>query len=183
MLGAFAGGVMYPAAGSPAIDIYGAPCLVATDQLGTARPIGAGCDAGATEGDGTTVVVVPVAGPEVLGCVFNTPNGMEIGNVPDNTYCTVLMRNGSVVNHAGAVPGDLVGLGVIFAVEVFRMEGGASLTEFPSYGRICLRGNGRLFYLDARNAPRTYFEIPTQRVDGLTCAWIPAPGTLVLTNN
>jgi|GEM_PF-1446957 len=184
LLGAFAGGVMYPALGSPAIDIYGAPCLVANDQLGTVRPNGTGCDAGATEGDGcSTVVVAPsVTGPEVIGCVFDTPNGMAIGNVPDNTYCTVLMRNGGVVNYSGAVPAELIGLGVIFAVDVYRLEGGQSIQEFPDYGQVCLRGSGRLFYMDARNMPRYSVEMPTERVDGMTCAWIPAPGTLILTN-
>jgi predicted outer membrane repeat protein len=184
LLGAFAGGVIVPALGSPALDIYGAPCLVANDQLGTARPVGAGCDAGAVEGDGSTVVVVvpSVTGPEVLGCVFDTPNGMELSNLPDNTYCTVLMRNGNVVNYSGAVPADLIGLGVIFAVDVYRLEGGRSILEFPDYGRVCLRGNGRLFYMDARNMPRYSIEMPAERVDGMMCAWIPAPGTLILTN-
>lgn len=184
MLGAFAGGVLVPADGSPAIDAMPA-CIVANDQLGTARPQGLACDIGAVEGGGGFVVPIPVAptGPEVLGCVFDTPSGMAIGNVPDNTYCTVLMRNGNVVNYAGAVPAELINLGVIFAVDVYRLEGGRSIVEFPDYGQICLRGNGRMFYMDARNAPRYPIEMPTQRVDAMTCAWIPAPGTLILTNN
>lgn len=183
MLGAFAGGVMIPGDGSPAIDAMPA-CIVANDQLGTARPQGAACDIGAIEGGGGFVVPIPVdAGPIVLGCVFDTPSGMELSNVPDNTYCTVLMKNGEVVNYSGAVPAELIGLGVIFAVDVYRLEGGRSIVEFPDYGRICIRGNGRMFYMDARNAPRYPIEMTTERVDNMTCAWIPAAGTLILTEN
>ncbi|HRF94218.1 MAG TPA: hypothetical protein PLZ51_03445, partial [Aggregatilineales bacterium] len=79
-------------------------------------------------------------------------------------------------------PADLIGLGVIFAVDVYRLEGGRGVLEFPDYGRVCLRGNGRLFYMDARNMPRYSIEMPAERVDGMMCAWIPAPGTLILTN-
>lgn len=181
MLGAFTVGYLIPATGSPAIDaIPVVDCVVSNDQIGTTRPQGDACDIGAIEGGGGFIVPVPT-GPEVLGCVFDTPSGMEIGNVPDNTYCTVLMRAGKVVNYPGAVPENLIGLGVIMAVDVFRMDGGRSITEFPTYGRICLRGNGRMFYMDARNAPRYPIEMPTERVNGMTCAWIPAPGTLILT--
>ncbi len=183
MLGAFSGGVLIPAEGSPAIDAMPV-CIVATDQLGTARPQGLACDIGAVEGSGAFVVPIPVdVGPIALGCVFDTPSGMELSNVPDNTYCTVLMRNGDVVNYPGAVPAELINLGVIFAVDVYRLEGGRSIVEFPDYGRICLRGTGRMFYMDARNAPRYPIEMPTERVDNMTCAWIPAAGTLILTNN
>ncbi|MDX2077370.1 MAG: choice-of-anchor Q domain-containing protein [bacterium] len=180
MLGAFTGGFLIPADGSPAIDAM-PTCILGDDQIGTARPQGAGCDIGAIEGGGGFVVPIP-SGPIVLGCVFDTPTGIELSNLPDNTYCTVLMKNGTVINYSGAVPADLIGLGVIFAVDVYRLEGGRSILEFPDYGRVCLRGNGRMFYMDARNMPRYSIEMPTESVDGMTCAWIPAPGTLILTN-
>jgi len=182
MLGAFTNGVIVPVDGSPAIDAMPV-CLLPDDQLGTARPQGAGCDIGAIEGGGGFVVPIPVdEGPIVIGCVFDTPSGMSLSNVPDNTYCTVLMKNGNVINYSGAVPAELIGLGVIFAVDVYRLEGGRSIVEFPDYGRVCLRGNGRMFYMDARNAPRYAIEMPTEEYDGMTCAWIPAAGTLILTN-
>jgi hypothetical protein len=57
-----------------------------------------------------------------------------------------------------------------------------SINTFPSYARVCLAGQGRLFYMDGRNAPRVSIELASESVDGLTCAWIPAPGTLILTN-
>lgn len=180
MLGGFTGGYLIPATGSPAIDAIPV-CLLPDDQIGTARPQGAGCDIGAIEGGGGFVVPIPT-GPIVVGCVFDTPSGMSLSNVPDNTYCTVLMKNGNVINYSGAVPAELIGLGVIFAVDVYRLEGGRSIVEFPDYGRICLRGDGRMFYMDARNAPRYPIEMPTEEYDGMTCAWIPAAGTLILTN-
>ncbi|HRF96606.1 MAG TPA: choice-of-anchor Q domain-containing protein, partial [Aggregatilineales bacterium] len=48
-LGAFDGTTVALGATSPARDNYTAPCTVANDQLGTARPVGIGCDVGALE--------------------------------------------------------------------------------------------------------------------------------------
>jgi hypothetical protein len=131
------------------------------------------------------VPVVPappvVLSPDLtaLGCVL-TQNVLA-PTAPDNTYCRILMKDGAVVNYSGAVPADLIGLGVIFAVDVYRLQGGQSITEFPNYTQVCLAGSGRLFYLDARQSPRTQIELATELLDGMTCGWIPATGTLVLT--
>ena len=114
-----------------------------------------------------------------LGCVLT--QDVLAPDAPDNTYCRVLMKNGGVVNYSGAVPRPLVDLGVIYAVDVYRLEGGRSITSFPNYTQICLGGQGRLFYLDARTSPRTQVELATESVDGMTCGWIPAVGTVVLT--
>jgi hypothetical protein len=115
-----------------------------------------------------------------LGCVLTVD--VDIFNAPDNTYCRLLMRDGAVVGYSGAIPAQLIGLGVRVAVDVYRMDGGRSITEFPNYVQICLAGVGRLFYMDARNAPRGIVEIASESVDGVTCGWIPAVGTLILTN-
>ncbi len=130
-------------------------------------------------------VVPPVApilspDPTALGCELTT--SINLANAPDNTYCRVLMRNGGVVSYSGAIPADLISLGVILAVDVYRLEGGMSINTFPDYARVCLSGPGRLFYMDSRNAPRVSIELASENVDGLTCGWIPAPGTLILTN-
>jgi len=138
----------------------------------------------------TGVIIPPVRPPTpaptptvtVLGCALDSTDGVEVANAPDNTYCRVLMRNGGVVSYSGAIPAELIGLGVILAVDVYRLEGGMSVNTFPSYARVCLSGSGRLFYLDARQAPRLSVELATEAVDGLTCGWIPAPGTLILTH-
>jgi hypothetical protein len=115
-----------------------------------------------------------------LGCVVTAD--VDIFNAPNNTYCRVLMQNGVVVNYSGAVPANLIALGVILAVDVYRLDGGQSINTFPNYARICLMGEGRLFYMDGRNAPRVSIELASSVVDGMTCGWIPAPGTLILTN-
>jgi hypothetical protein len=123
-----------------------------------------------------------IASATVLGCALDSTDGVEVANAPDNTYCRVLMKNGGVVSYSGAVPADLIGLGVILAVDVYRLEGGMSINTFPDYARVCLAGQGRLFYMDGRNAPRVSIELATETEGSLTCGWIPAPGTLILTN-
>jgi predicted outer membrane repeat protein len=131
------------------------------------------------------VVIPPTIPPTppitVLGCALDVTDGVDIANAPDNTYCRILMKNGAVVDFSGAIPADLISLGVILAVDVYRLEGGMSVNTFPAYAQVCLAGQGRLFYMDGRNAPRVSVEMPTESVGGLTCAWIPAPGTLILT--
>jgi predicted outer membrane repeat protein len=132
--------------------------------------------------------VVPPVAPTVilppdinaLGCELTS--SIDLANAPDNTYCRILMKNGGVVSYSGAIPADLISLGVILAVDMYRLEGGATVNTFPDYARICLAGQGRLFYLDARTSPRTQVELATEIVNGMTCGWIPAAGTLVLTN-
>lgn len=136
----------------------------------------------------TAPVIPPVLPPApvvlspdltALGCVLT--QDVLAPTAPDNTYCRILMKNGGVVNYAGAVPQSLINLGVIYAVDVYRLEGGRSITTFPNYTQVCLAGQGRLFYLDARTSPRTQTELTTETLDGMTCGWIPAVGTLVLT--
>jgi hypothetical protein len=132
----------------------------------------------------SVVPVVPVApvvlSPDLtaLGCDVTA----LVENAPDNTYCRILMKNGAVVNYAGAIPENLIDLGVIFAVDVYRLQGGQGITDFGGYSQICLAGQGRLFYLDARTSPRTQVELATEIVNGMTCGWIPAAGTVILTN-
>lgn len=41
--------IRVPSPGSPVRDSHPAPCATPTDQLGTARPVGSGCDLGASE--------------------------------------------------------------------------------------------------------------------------------------
>jgi hypothetical protein len=127
-----------------------------------------------------TLPVVLLPDLTALGCVLTQE--VLAPTAPDNTYCRVLMKNGAVIGYSGAVPRGLIDLGVIFAVDVYRLEGGRSITTFPNYTQICVAGQGRLFYLDARTSPRVQTELSTESVDGFTCGWIPAVGTLVLTN-
>lgn len=129
------------------------------------------------------VPVVPVApvvlSPDTtaLGCDVTA----NIDVTADNTYCRVLMRDGAVVGYSGAIPQNLVNLGVIFAVDVYQLRGGQAVNEFAGYQQICLGGTGRLFYMDSRQSPRSLMELATESINGMTCGWIPAPGTLILT--
>ena len=152
-----------------------------TDNGGNTR------DAASVGCPGTVLVVpvVPVApvvlSPDTtaLGCTVTAD--VEAFGMTDNTYCRLLMKNGGVIKFPGAVPQNLINLGVILAVDVYRLQGGQSITDFGGYSRICLAGEGRLFYLDARTSPRAQVELATESLDGMTCGWIPAAGTLVLT--
>ncbi|MCL4253408.1 MAG: hypothetical protein KJ043_06480 [Anaerolineae bacterium] len=150
--------------------------------IGTITDNGGNTRFDAITSDGCPGDVVTLPPPIVLGCALDTTDGLDIFNAPDNTYCRILMRDGGVVSYSGAIPADLISLGVILAVDVYRLEGGASVNSFPNYARVCLAGAGRLFYMDSRNAPRISIELGAENVDGLTCGWIPAPGTLILTN-
>lgn len=114
-----------------------------------------------------------------LGCELT--NTVEMPNASDNTFCRVLMRDGEVVGYNGAIPADLINLGVIFAVDIYQLRGGQSVNEFAGYQQICLAGSGRLFFMDSRQAPRVLVELDVDNVNGFACGWIPAPGTLVLT--
>lgn len=116
------------------------------------------------------------------GSTSTVSDGVELANVPANTYYRVLVKNGATTGFSGAVPASLLQLGVILAADVYRLDGGQSLTSFPNYSRVCLAGEGRLFYMDARQAPRTVIELDTEMLGDSTCGWIPAPGTVILTN-
>lgn len=150
--------------------------IIITERIGDREHVhlgGISCPSG---------VVIPPASSDrmALGCVFTQT--VDLMNATDNTYCRILMQNGAVVDFSGAIPAELIALGVILAVDVYRLDGGHSLVDFAGYHRICLAGIGRLFYLDARHAPRISIALPTEQLGDATCGWIPAAGTLVLTH-
>lgn len=128
------------------------------------------------------IISVFIPTPAVLGCALDTTDGVEVAGAPDNTYCRVLMQNGGVVSYSGAIPSELIGLGVQLAVDIYRLQGGQTVNTFDTYSQICLQGIGRFFYMDGRNMPRYSVEMPSEQHNGMTCAWIPAPGTVILTN-
>jgi len=129
----------------------------------------------------------PAVTTPVIGCVLAPPSGLDITNAPDNTYCRSLMSNGSVISYSGAVPANLIEAGVIWAIDIFRLEGGMSINTFPNYVQVCLLGDGRFIYMDATQAPRQAVEMPSSTSgtgdSTYTCAWIPNPGTVVLIEN
>ena len=79
--------------GSPAIDAADARFCLDMDQIGTHRPLGAGCDIGAFE-------AMPVS-KELLGCGVTTsyvlnfrdgPGGNHVGRVPENATLVAIAR-------------------------------------------------------------------------------------------
>ncbi len=70
--------------GSPALDAADAEFCLETDQIGTARPQGGGCDAGAYESQTATA---PEATPEPSGCtlanhILSANTNTSVGGCP-----------------------------------------------------------------------------------------------------
>jgi hypothetical protein len=105
-------------------------------------------------------------------------------SIPDGGFfCRVLAKNSVFVNSAAASQlGNqaVISKGVIQAVDVFSPNGA---TRFSAGAKVCLQGNGNLFYLDATQSPRTPQLLGTTRESGYTCAIISNAGTLALTRN
>ncbi len=129
-------------------------------------------------------VIDPLTGRLIA---FGPPTCTEMQDpsfiVAPGLYCVVLMRDGGWIQSVGSVPESLIQAGVIIAVEVVYYDApGHALNEFPNsdYQYVCLAGDGRYIYLDGRQTPRNILEMDAVSDNGYTCAWIPAPGTVVL---
>lgn len=167
-------------------------CAVDDDQRGMERPVGAGCDIGAVEmeqtGEMITVITrevpelvsIPGVETDAASCMFAPVEGAFSFSSPENVFCTVLMQNEGWVTTPGSVPQSVIDRGVILAVEVFSMAGGEALTEFVDPLPVCLRGQGRMIYLDAADSPRVERELPSVAMGAYTCTFVPEPGTLAL---
>ncbi|MFN8374644.1 MAG: right-handed parallel beta-helix repeat-containing protein [Anaerolineae bacterium] len=174
--------------GSPALDAYTTGCP-ASDQRGIPRPQNIGCDIGAFEAQ-----FAPAAPGELPVLILPTlpppPSCVEMNDssfmVPAGLYCQVLMRHNLWIAQVGSVDGAVTQLGVVIAVEVvyYDVPGHAS-NEFVDgqYRQVCLLGTGRFLYADGRNALRTWAELTSETVNGYSCAWIAAPGTIALVEN
>jgi uncharacterized repeat protein (TIGR01451 family) len=104
--------------------------------------------------------------------------------------CRVLYQNGAPVQWRGGgyssasigIPG-IVELGIQQAVDIFSPSG---QTYFEGGAVFCLRGEGTLIWLAAKNQPRHAEIIGSYTVpefEGFTCATLFEPGTLVLVTN
>ncbi len=77
----------------------------------------------------------------------------------------------------------VISQGIQMAVDVFGLDyAGNSVRTFNSPVRICLPGQGGIYFLDANAMPRTPQAIPTSFENGFTCGSIPNAGTVVLVN-
>jgi hypothetical protein len=72
---------------------------------------------------------------------------------------------------------SLIDMGVIHAIDIFSTIG---TTDFGVGVGICMKGQGRLFFLNANFTPRSPRELDWSYVDGYTCGTILAPGIVVL---
>ncbi|MBE2184978.1 MAG: hypothetical protein IAE89_16225 [Anaerolineae bacterium] len=135
----------------------------------------------------------PPPPPESLCADLNADEDAIIySGIPDrlraDIFCRILYQHGSPVTHFGAdlysigavgVEG-IQDLGVLQAVDVFSPTGEA---YFEGGAVFCLRGEGTLIWLAARNAPRIAEIIGSYTVEefpGFTCATLFEPGTLVI---
>ncbi len=111
------------------------------------------------------------------------PQRCDVGgyslSMPEGIFCTNLFANG-VFLIPGSVPANLASR-TLAAVDIGRFDGDSvSSGEFGTGLPICLRGNGRLIFLDASTSPRAQFELDTFTIDGKTCGFIINSGTVVL---
>ncbi len=135
----------------------------------------------------------PPPSPTCASENFSTDGVVRTG-VPDGLAdainCRVLYHNGGATTWLGSplysaanlgVPG-LLDLGVLQAVDIFSPPP-SSLTYFQNGIVVCLRGEGTLIWLAARNSPRSAEIIGSYTVPefpSFTCASLFEPGTLIL---
>lgn len=105
--------------------------------------------------------------------------GTLIANIPNEgfgVYCRILVDQGVYIRNPGEIGIEaVINLGVIHAVDVYSPAG----TDITG-ASICLKGAGRMIFLNAADAPRVPVNMQTVFTDGYTCAVIPYYGTLVL---
>lgn len=135
------------------------------------------------------VLPTPTAGPQnTCRVVSENAQGMFTANVADNTvpegdvFCRIIARDSRYITGPAeiGVP-SVIDLGVIQAVDVFGMHrSGRPVVPFAFPVRVCLRGAGRLLFLNAVTANRTVEGIGTMLAGDYVCADLPNSGTLVL---
>ncbi|PJF29491.1 MAG: hypothetical protein CUN52_08130 [Phototrophicales bacterium] len=128
-------------------------------------------------------VPTPTPPPAPVSAPPPIPQRCDIGGyslvMPEGIFCTNLFANG-VFLIPGSVPGDLASL-TLGAVDIGKFDGEKVVPgEFGTGLPICLRGSGRLIFLDGSTSPRARFELETFTIDGKTCGFIINSGTVVL---
>jgi VCBS repeat-containing protein len=127
--------------------------------------------------------VVPLPPCALLGGGTNSIVRASVpGAMNADVFCRILVENGTYIQTPAEV-GDqsLIDAGVLQSVDVFGFTAaGVQVTRFNQPVTVCLQGNGRMFFRDATNAPRTTTPLTTTSQNGYTCAAIPNAGTVVL---
>jgi hypothetical protein len=135
--------------------------------------------------------------PEVPLCTdqnFSDPSPVRVG-IPDafrtDINCRVMYQDGRPARWLWwdlYGPGNIgiegvLNLGVEQAIDIFSPTG---RTYWDGGAVFCLRGQGPLVWMAAKNAPRVAEIIGSYTVDdfpGFTCATLFEPGTLVLVSD
>jgi hypothetical protein len=92
----------------------------------------------------------------------------------------MIVRNGVLLpglNYGYIGNQALLDMGIIHAMDIFSTTGEK---DFGVGVGICMKGRGRLFFLDANFTPRSPRELDWTYVNGYTCGTILAPGIVVL---
>jgi hypothetical protein len=114
---------------------------------------------------------------------FNgSTNPLILADVPSGTatnariYCRVITDKYQI-----GVP-SVLARGVLVAVDIFALNGSASVTHFNNPISVCLQGTGAFIYLDANQSPRAPQQLTSFSQNGYQCANVPNAGTVVLTS-
>ncbi|NLX08580.1 MAG: hypothetical protein GXY36_02890 [Chloroflexi bacterium] len=105
------------------------------------------------------------------------------GAVQDGSiFGRVIAQDGQFQLDAGQIGNQgVLDSGVIQAVDVFALNHqGQAITHFNSPVEVCLKGSGRVLYLDSNAMPRVPVELPGAERDGYTCANVPNAGVVAL---
>ena len=166
--------------GSPAIGKGPSNCL-ATDQRGASRP-STGCDLGAvqyydppSERASQAEERESAASPEERAAA--TPRRVSTCEtaLPASIVVSGIRSSGTQCSHLDAtgigIP-SVIESGFIDAVDVWGYLGAGV--------EVCFHASGSLVFLDASTAPRSVSSLAAYSKDGMTCAFIEHPGTVVL---
>ena len=177
--------------GSPAIDAGVSSRCPSRDQRGAQRPQGAGCDIGAYEYGGSARTSrsrsepEPEPEPVVDHAEVGRENrrellegtGIEVTSSQDQVFGNHLVNERGQPDYDAVSHPELLRVGFIDAVDIFGWIDEWNTTE------ICFPETGFLMILDARTSPRALRALDTYYKDGMTCATLTFPGTVVLLPN
>ncbi len=132
--------------------------------------------------------LAPGTNLQTLNAISLLPGTVIRGLAPPNTVTNgdvivqIIVANGDFVGSEAEI-GDMTLLqrGVLNAAELigFTTTGG-STASFNNRIKVCLLGNGAIFYRDGTGQPRQTVELPTFLEGNFTCAFIPNGGTFIL---
>jgi len=131
---------------------------------------------------GSTSDLIPDAIPIDQSDIFQIE--VPPDTVPNGTiFLRVIARYGTFLVPTAEI-GDtiILELGVIHGADLFALtHAGIPVITFNHSVKICIRGEGAVYYRDATGVPRVTVPLPTFRSGAYTCVYIPNAGTVVLT--